>query len=380
MANTLTSTSDLETCCCNDSILTINDDGVNINIMPFVGGCQIAPGNICRPIPFVEPLIRRFGTVVTPWNKYAEPFGDIDERILTEESYFICANSGMTKVKISDPGQDDVRVGDEICDNSELYAFVEAANSAFGPLSDEQLGNIEALIDTFTEFGDGDLNKLAYILTTVRHESGFYAIRETTAFWSGETNITDARARARLGNAAYAKVDPVTGQSYYGRGFVQITWKSNYETMSEWLSNEFGTEIDLVNNPDLVLQHPEYAAAITIYGMMEGSYAGDGNGLDHYINSGNANNPDFVGARYTVNVQDKAHEIGRNTENLLSEYNEIIEDLPEEEAGNSTDELADINPWDRKFYNMRPKEKLIAVDGAKITCPNARIQWPAGVM
>ncbi len=373
MANTLISTSDLQTCCCNDSILTINDDGVGINIKPFLG-CKITPNRQCRPIPFVEPLVRRFGTVVTPWNKYAEPFGDIDERILTEASYFLCANSGMTKVNIADPGQDDVRVGDEICDN-EFDAFVEAADAAFGPLSAEQLANIEVVIDSFTEFGDGDVNKLAYILTTVRKESGFYPIRERTRFWVGETNISDAQAIARLGNAAYARVDPQTGQAYYGRGFVQITWKTNYQKMSDWLSVEYGTEIDLVNNPDLVLANPEYAAAITVYGMMEGIFPGNGIGLDHYINSGNANNPDFKGARRTVNGQDDAEEIARDTRSLLSKYDELIEDAAQE-AEDPTDELADINPWDRKLHNMRPKEKLIAVEGAVIVCPNALIPPP----
>ncbi len=311
-SNILISTSDVETCCCENSILTINDDGVGINIRPFQG-CRLTSNKRCRPTPMVAGG--------TGWRKYAQPFADIDEEILTEDSYFVCA-IGMNIVKISDPGQEDLRVGDELCD-SEFYDFIQAADEAFGPLSDEQLENIKTIIDTFIRLGDGDVNKLAYILTTVRHESGFYSIREQTRFWAGETNISDELARSRLGNARYARVDPVTGQAYYGRGFVQLTWKDNYETMSAWLSNEYNREIDLVNNPDLMLTNPEYAAAATVYGMMEGSYAGDGNGLDYYINSENTNNPDFVGARYTVNVQDKAHEIAGNTEILLEEYQEL---------------------------------------------------------
>jgi len=120
----LFSTSDLQTCCSNDSILTISDDRIDINIKRFFG-CQLTPNEQCRPIPFIEPLIRKHGNVVTPWHKYAEPFADIDELILTEESYFMCANSGMTKVRISNPGQRNVRVGDahKIIENEFLFPF-----------------------------------------------------------------------------------------------------------------------------------------------------------------------------------------------------------------------------------------------------------------
>ena len=136
--STLFSTSDLQTCCSNDSILTISDDGVDINIKRFYG-CRLTPNEQCRPIPFIEPLLSKYGTVVTPWHKYAEPFADIDELVLTEESYFMCANNGMTRVSIANPGQNEVRVGDVhkiIADSnglrtSYLKPFREAAMSKF---------------------------------------------------------------------------------------------------------------------------------------------------------------------------------------------------------------------------------------------------------
>ena len=46
----------------------------------------------------------------------------------------------------------------------------------------------------------------------------------------------------------YGKADPTTGQVYYGRGFVQLTWERNYETMSDLLG------IDFVHHPDLALE------------------------------------------------------------------------------------------------------------------------------
>lgn len=93
---------------------------------------------------------------------------------------------------------------------------------------------------------------------------------------------------------------------YYGRGFVQITWKYNYQYWSRRLG------IDLVGNPDLAAK-PEVAVKILIGGMKDGTFTGmSPNGtylpsaaqkLSDYIN---ASKTDYVGARRIVNGQDKA--------------------------------------------------------------------------
>jgi len=383
MENTLNSTSDLQTCCCNDSILTINDDGVNVNIMPFVSGCKITPNRVCLPIPYIELEVRKYGTVVTPWKKYAEPFADIDERILTEESYFTCAaNNGRTKVSIAKAGQDDVRVGEDnkICDKSELYHFLEAAENVVGPLTDEQLANVELIIDAFIEFGDQDSAKLAYILSTGFGESGYLPVWEGdhVSGWSGQTDMERGAALLNdyINNPELRPQDfhyphPNTGQYYFGRGFIQLTHYDGYELYSTELTAYYGQNIDLTNNPDLVMI-PEYAAIIMVHGMMEGSF-GDGLGLNHHINT---NQQNFRTARNTVGGVHKQHYID-DAVNLLSEFESIIDALPPEEE--PVDEFADIDPSDRHLHNLRPKGKLIAVDGAEITCPNARSHIPKNI-
>ncbi len=93
---------------------------------------------------------------------------------------------------------------------------------------------------------------------------------------------------------------------YYGRGYVQITHKYNYQYWSGRLG------IDLIGNPDLAAS-PSVAVKILIGGMKDGTFTGmSENGtylpgaarkLSDYINSSKT---DYVGARRIVNGQDKA--------------------------------------------------------------------------
>ncbi|MFH6989807.1 glycoside hydrolase family 19 protein [Flavobacterium collinsii] len=67
-------------------------------------------------------------------------------------------------------------------------------------------------------------------------------------------------------NQAYWKPDRITGQEYFGRGWIQLTHKENYEKASDSL------KVDFLNNPDLALV-PKNAYEImylfTINGLLE---------------------------------------------------------------------------------------------------------------
>jgi len=98
---------------------------------------------------------------------------------------------------------------------------------------------------------------------------------------------------------------------YIGRGYVQITWKTNYEKAGEMLG------IDFVSEPELLLE-PEYAAPVIIAGMTEGWFTG--RKLSDYIT---LQKSDFRNARRIVNGTDKAGLIARYAKDydraLLSE-------------------------------------------------------------
>jgi hypothetical protein len=128
-----------------------------------------------------------------------------------------------------------------------------------------------------------DQRQVAYVLATVR--------------W--ETRYT-YKPIAENGNGAgrpYGIPDPETGQVYYGRGYCQITWKSNYERFSKVVG------YDLVAQPDLALE-PSVAYRILSVGMREGLFTGKK--LDDYINDAGAN---YVDARRIINDQDHAQTI-----------------------------------------------------------------------
>ncbi len=161
--------------------------------------------------------------------------------------------------------------------------MIRACQKAFGPLDEIQQDSIRKIVAAFDRYGDGDQNKLAYILATAWHESKLRPIQEQRA----------APSQIEL----YKRQNRYWSSGYYGRGFVQLTWKENYQKMSRVF------RVDFVNNPELVLE-PTYAARILVYGMMNGVFTGLS--LGAFIND---QKQDFYEARQVVNHFDKARRI-----------------------------------------------------------------------
>jgi putative chitinase len=88
---------------------------------------------------------------------------------------------------------------------------------------------------------------------------------------------------------------------WYGRGYVQLTWKQNYERFRARVLKLFG--VDIIANPDDAMR-PDVAAFIMFEGMINGEFTGKK--LDDYFN---AKATDWVAARKIINGTDKAKEI-----------------------------------------------------------------------
>ncbi|MEB3190457.1 MAG: glycoside hydrolase family 19 protein [Snowella sp.] len=116
-----------------------------------------------------------------------------------------------------------------------------------------------------------DRRQLAYIMATIQHETA-----------STYKPIAEYGGRRKH----YAP--------YYGRGYVQLTWKYNYEKYSAVVGE------DLVNNPDLAMR-PDIALYIIVDGMKNGVFTGKR--LNQFINSERC---DYINARRIINGTDRA--------------------------------------------------------------------------
>lgn len=190
-------------------------------------------------------------------------------------------------------------------ENAKFFAGLRARGSGvFGTsLSQAQVNGINGILAAFDTLGDGKPDTLAYALATAYHETGGRMVPVREGFSStdaGARAAVNKLAKARGPNSAvakYAQPQPPHGHVYYGRGHVQLTWLDNYRRSSA----DAGT--DLVRNPDAMLD-PIISARVLIKGLLDGRWNGQGKGLRHYLDKG-----DVIGARRTVNVQDKASQI-----------------------------------------------------------------------
>lgn len=152
---------------------------------------------------------------------------------------------------------------------------------------------ISAIIKECKRQGIGLNTQIAYVLGSVEWETGqtFKPVKE------GLGKSDEWRKR----NLRY--------WNFYGRGFIQITWKNNYLKYSKILG------IDLVNKPDLALD-PQISLFILVHGFKNGTFTG--RKITDYIN---ASRTDFIGARRCINGTDKASTIAALAKKYLKLLN-----------------------------------------------------------
>jgi hypothetical protein len=176
-------------------------------------------------------------------------------------------------------------------------------------LKQPQVEGIETVLNRWEAQGFADQRWLAYMLATVYHETS-KTMQPIEEYGKGKGYRYGKKIK-RSG-IPYTLPDKI----YYGRGYVQLTWFENYETMGRLLG------VDLLNDPDLAL-HPAFATDIMFEGMTKGnSHFGDftGKSLENYFNE---TKEDWVNARRIINGTDKADLIagyGKKFYNALKAY------------------------------------------------------------
>jgi hypothetical protein len=174
--------------------------------------------------------------------------------------------------------------------------FFNGYGKIYGKLNPTQVSGLDNLLNYIEQDADvSDLRWAAYMLATVKHECAdtFQPITERGAKSYFDKYDFGTALGKQLGNTV--KGD---GYLYRGRGFVQITGRANYQSLSTKLG--LTGEDDLVVRPDLALQ-PGTAYRILSYGMRNGSFTGK-----KLADSINAKGADYKQARRIINGLDKA--------------------------------------------------------------------------
>lgn len=166
--------------------------------------------------------------------------------------------------------------------------FYSKYKQYFGQLKQSQVNALNFLLEKLEQSTViTDKRHWAYILATIFHETA-YSFLPVTEF----------------GSQKYLKSKPY--YPYIGRGYVQLTWISNYKKFAKLL------DIPLVENPELANER-ENAWKILELGMSKGLYTGKK--LSDYIN---AKKTDYWNARRIINGTDKALAIQKYAEDFYT--------------------------------------------------------------
>jgi predicted chitinase/fibronectin type 3 domain-containing protein len=171
--------------------------------------------------------------------------------------------------------------------------FLAQYTARYGTLNTSQRAGLDQLL-TFIEQDNQitDIRWAAYMLATVKHECA--------------NTWQPIEEYGKGAGHSYGVPDPITGKTYYGRGYSQLTWKNNYQR----LGNAIG--VDLVNHPELAL-NPSIAYRIMSYGMRVGSFTGVK--LADYLFG---NTTDYINARRIINGTDQAAPVASYATSLES--------------------------------------------------------------
>jgi len=165
--------------------------------------------------------------------------------------------------------------------------FNKVRKSLFnGRLNQDQVDGLNLILDE-SDRRETNLDFLAYILATAYHETAFtmQPIKERGG---------DQYLRSK-------KYWP-----WIGRGFVQLTWKDNYQKAKD------KTGYDLIKSPGLAMD-PKVAVLILFDGMIEGWFTGKK--LRDYIDgideSDEEDLQEYTSARWIINGKDKRVKIAK---------------------------------------------------------------------
>jgi hypothetical protein len=192
--------------------------------------------------------------------------------------------------------------------NRKIYFDMVRESLFGGDMNQEQVDGQEAIIGTWElHRNDQDHRFLAYELATTAHETA-WTLQPIEEYGKGSGHD-------------YGEVDPETGQTYYGRGYVQLTWRDNYAKADREIKTAFGVDPQMEYEAVLAL-NPKIAAGVLFLGMEQGWFRGDEGGrqtLERYFNF---EDDDPVNARDIING-----DISKNGSMIAGYHEKFLEAL-----------------------------------------------------
>ena len=226
-------------------------------------------------------------------------------------------------------------------DRKEFYSQIRAT-LVKGGLNQAQVDGFEAILDEWEKRKLQDLRWLAYIMATAWHETA-QLMQPIEEFGRGR-------------GKAYAP-------TYYGRGFVQITWKRNYAKFSDVI------DVDLVTHPEKALEM-DNAIQILFAGMIDGLFTGKA--LSDYFDK----NADWRGARAIVNGKDRAAEIAGYAQKIwdslrIADGDSLMNIAPDDDFVLVRDNHGEVLPT---YYPTREPGGVMSMDATK-PAAQSKIVW-----
>lgn len=192
----------------------------------------------------------------------------------------------------------------------ELFYNIVRDSLFSGMLLQPQVDGMNAIFNAWDSHNKQPMEWIAYSLATTYHETGDHTgptmqpIKEMGGY-SYFQRMYDIEGERPYKAKELGNLTPGDGAMFCGRGFVQLTGRSNYQSQGD------KHNIDLINDPDLMLT-PGISAAVLVSGMVDGDFTGKG--FNDYTSGLGF---DAVNARRIINGTDKASLIAGYYEKFL---------------------------------------------------------------